>query len=1025
MVGEERRLPDTDHSHQLSSLKRFLGFVNRDDWQTLAPQALELLNHTPLLKTEDRSHSSGVCSPALPAADPLNSASFSSGFQILMGKKVNKKAARSAQKDKRIPSFSPKTVSQDIIPSIDTVINGASVIKETKTCPHLEKGINFENFSLKIASLESHKCDDCRESVNDRRTKKGKKNKGNGSKSDSNSNSIWVCLECGHFSCGGVGFPTTPQTHAARHSKQNHHPLVIKFANPNLRWCFICNTLIPVQNGEQKDTLSEFVKALKTQSLETRKDVDDSDTAELNSVNTLENGGYIVRGLVNLGNTCFFNSVLQNLLAMDKLREYLLRLEGTLGPLMVSLKKLFIETSQSTGGKNVINPRAFFGCVCVKAPQFRVFQQHDSHELLRCLLDGMCNEESGIRKRSQNGNATQENVPTFVDTIFGGQISSTVSCLECGHNSVVYEPYLDLSLPLPTKRSPPSKRVQLVSKSKKTKLPPKRTGKFRSKNKKEKDSKVDQSFMKVSIIEENSGPIKSIEPCVTGKVESVVLEETTSWLDYLEPTSESCIEDMSGIHDSGNSNEVSWRDESHVKVQESEVTSAMESRNEDPSGIQDSGNNNGVSWKDEGYLKVQESEVVSTTESRNEDLSGIQDSGDNNGVSGKDEPQVKVQESKTTESYIPDTSGIQDSRNSNNASWKDEPQLKVEGSEVTSTTESQNPDPSGIQDSGNSSVVSWKDETQIKIQDSEVTSTTESHNKDPSVIQNSGNNTEVSTSGGNEITKEPLEVDGFGIGGLFDEPELDIKPLSNGDEKKGLMTTSNSESDPDDIDDNNSPVSVEKCLAYFTTPELLTKTEHAWQCEQCSKQQRTRLKNKNKGKNGISCDSGVDHSLPNGFGSQDTESCSVNKSNGECKKHESDSSEDDDVDSKSPKVARDASKRILISRAPPVLTVHLKRFCQDARGRLSKLNGHVSFRDTIDLKPDMDPSCCKEKETYKYKLMGVVEHLGSMRGGHYVAYVKGGDCIWYHASDAYIRVTSLEEVLRCEAYILFYEAIFL
>lgn len=58
-----------------------------------------------------------------------------------------------------------------------------------------------------------------------------------------------------------------------------------------------------------------------------------------------------------------------------------------------------------------------------------------------------------------------------------------------------------------------------------------------------------------------------------------------------------------------------------------------------------------------------------------------------------------------------------------------------------------------------------------------------------------------------------------------------------------------------------------------------------------------------------------------------------------------------------------------------------------------------------------------------------------MRGGHYVAYVRGGqrNCgkgdkenegsTWYQASDAYVREVSLDEVLRCEAYILFYEKI--
>lgn len=76
-----------------------------------------------------------------------------------------------------------------------------------------------------------------------------------------------------------------------------------------------------------------------------------------------------------------------------------------------------------------------------------------------------------------------------------------------------------------------------------------------------------------------------------------------------------------------------------------------------------------------------------------------------------------------------------------------------------------------------------------------------------------------------------------------------------------------------------------------------------------------------------------------------------------------------------------------------------------------------------------------ERGNCKYHLVGVVEHSGTMRGGHYVAYVRGGmknplkgeneagDYVWYHASDVYVREASLEEVLGSEAYILFYERI--
>ncbi|KAE8731875.1 hypothetical protein F3Y22_tig00002511pilonHSYRG00527 [Hibiscus syriacus] len=66
-------------------------------------------------------------------------------------------------------------------------------------------------------------------------------------------------------------------------------------------------------------------------------------------------------------------------------------------------------------------------------------------------------------------------------------------------------------------------------------------------------------------------------------------------------------------------------------------------------------------------------------------------------------------------------------------------------------------------------------------------------------------------------------------------------------------------------------------------------------------------------------------------------------------------SDDEEIDSEDVKVKRNSTKRVLVNKAPPILTIHLKRFCQDVRGRLSKLNGHVNFRETINLRPYVDP----------------------------------------------------------------------
>ena len=32
-----------------------------------------------------------------------------------------------------------------------------------------------------------------------------------------------------------------------------------------------------------------------------------------------------------------------------------------------------------------------------------------------------------------------------------------------------------------------------------------------------------------------------------------------------------------------------------------------------------------------------------------------------------------------------------------------------------------------------------------------------------------------------------------------------------------------------------------------------------------------------------------------------------------------------------------------------------------------------------------------EEEKYHYRLLGIVEHLGTMRGGHYVSYVRASE----------------------------------
>ncbi|KAF8562455.1 hypothetical protein P879_10702 [Paragonimus westermani] len=85
-------------------------------------------------------------------------------------------------------------------------------------------------------------------------------------------------------------------------------------------------------------------------------------------------------------------------------------------------------------------------------------------------------------------------------------------------------------------------------------------------------------------------------------------------------------------------------------------------------------------------------------------------------------------------------------------------------------------------------------------------------------------------------------------------------------------------------------------------------------------------------------------------------------------------------------VYRDAIRRDLILEAPPLLTVHLKRF-QQFGNNLQKSQKSISFPIILDITPFCSALYLSACNSVCYRLYGVVEHIGRLAGGHYVAYV--------------------------------------
>ncbi|KAK8480686.1 hypothetical protein V6N11_070951 [Hibiscus sabdariffa] len=1009
----------------------------------------------------------------------------------IMGKRVKKNRRVPPKEKKVVAPQSPKvTPQEEKTASIDDVEDKVTVVQERRKCPHFDKGIDLDKLLTKLRSADPIRCEDCREGKNDRRGGKGKgkhgKKKGSASvDSKSESKAIWVCLECGHYACAGVGLPNASTSHAVRHLRQTRHRSVVQWDNPQLRWCFSCSVFIPVEkseeNGESKDVLCEVVKLIKERSSSESSTnvVEDvwsgsgSVTCEIKSEGTISNSldrkcSYVVRGLVNLGNTCFFNSVMQNLLALNRLREYFLNLDVSMGQLTISLKKLFTEIKPEMGFKNVINPKPFFASLCAKAPQFRGYQQHDSHELLRCLLDGLYMEELALRKHtnaSKSDAVTESQDLTFVDAVFGGQISSTLRCEECGHSSTVYEPFLDLSLSVPTKKSP-SKKAQPVTRAKKTKLPPKKAGRTRGKVNKDADQAPAQGIMTPLSNSESSGPGLIAVP----KTESVVASSGDSSLSH-------------AVCPSTKADEIGSASQNAVDVVESQDGQVLESTlKENSSGTadfawldyltEDTPPENDVSVDDFAWMDYLQQETVA-------DECDLISQNNNNSLHDSDDKDLVPNESLSESSKV----------------------------SVLEGETNQKPD--------DSSRNLQEEELPLLVQDSVVLLLP--YKEDNPGTENVREN--EASSSNTALRQEEVEFDGFGD--MFNEPEIAEGPiigptLPNEVAETGFLAGNISDSDPDEVDDSDSPVSVESCLSHFIKPELLS-DDNAWNCENCVKilqRQKSKAKKKqtkagkdlingsetqdqyppssldkelqcpigvrtisngnisssgdssvlnNENQNGINVENGQTSKLnsvvledPNPLksnssvfsksfaqeqsgGIRPVEHCNVEYCSGNvnfqhsksymtenCQSGES----DEEIHSENVKVKRNAIKKVLINKAPPILTIHLKRFCQDARGRLSKLNGHVNFRETIDLRPYVDPRC-KDADSCIYSLVGVVEHSGTMRGGHYIAYVRGEkgngtdtehvSSQWYYASDQHVRQASIEEVLRCEAYILFYE----
>lgn len=192
-------------------------------------------------------------------------------------------------------------------------------------------------------------------------------------------------------------------------------------------------------------------------------------------------------GLTNLGNTCFMNSMLQCLSNCQTLSQYFLSQRhldeinydnplGMKGKIASAYGQL-LEDMYSTSFTTCV-PQRLKSIIGEYAPQFAGYAQHDSQELMNFLLDGLHEDLNRVKSKpytelvESNGRDRPDvdvaaeawtqyqrrNRSHVVDSCMG-QLRSHVTCPECGHESITFDPYMSLSVPLPEEKkevkSPP------------------------------------------------------------------------------------------------------------------------------------------------------------------------------------------------------------------------------------------------------------------------------------------------------------------------------------------------------------------------------------------------------------------------------------------------------------------------------------------------------------------------------------------------------------------------------------------
>ena len=263
------------------------------------------------------------------------------------------------------------------------------------------------------------------------------------------SNYLHACMQCVYFGC------YSGSRHIFDHLQKKNHILAVDLNYGNI-YCYSCHsyvydTEIDAIVKDEADRASQFKYNGKRRFFDWEPNMIEQELLQINNKRKkLSDFSYIgLRGLINLGSTCFMNCILQAFTHTPMLRNYFLsdshNCPSEEAPNCLVCEMSFLFQEFYSGKRTAHIPFRLLYKVWTNARHLAGYEQQDAHEFFIAALDVLhrhCRDDNtGLCNNHNNCNC-------IIDQIFTGGLQSELMCQACRGVSTTVDPFWDISLDL-------------------------------------------------------------------------------------------------------------------------------------------------------------------------------------------------------------------------------------------------------------------------------------------------------------------------------------------------------------------------------------------------------------------------------------------------------------------------------------------------------------------------------------------------------------------------------------------------